>query len=69
MDEAERFLREVLRDGPVAATEVMRQAKEAGVSERTLSRVKRKTGMKAERESTGGPTRGWVWSLGSGGAR
>ena len=63
LEEAERFLREVLKSGPVAASEVLKQAEEAGVSERTMSRVRRKIGIKAHREATGGPERGWVWQL------
>ena len=38
--EAEEFLQDVLSTGPILAKEVLRQAKEAGVSERTLKRAK-----------------------------
>ena len=60
LEEAERFLREVLKSGPVAASEVLKQAEEAGVSERTLLRTKRRMGVKATRE--GGRHGVWLWT-------
>jgi putative DNA primase/helicase len=59
-EEAADFLREVLADGPVAATDVKRQAKAAGIAERTLFRAKAGLGVKAEKS---GFRDGWLWSL------
>lgn len=59
-DEAKDFLREVLADGPVAATEVKRQAKAAGIAERTLFRARAELGVKPEKT---GFREGWMWSL------
>lgn len=60
-DEASRFLRELLKGGAVAAAEVMRQVVEAGVSEQTIRRVKRRVGVRVNRR--GGKDGSWVWSL------
>jgi putative DNA primase/helicase len=59
-DEATDFLREVLADGPVAATEVKRQARATGIAGRTLSRAKRELGVKSEKT---GFREDWTWSL------
>jgi hypothetical protein len=57
-EEAEEFLKEVLKDGPVPQTEVAQQAEEQGISKRTLDRAKKSLRIKSKR------TEGrWVWSL------
>ena len=62
--EAAEFLKSFLADGPVAATEVRRTAKSAGLSGRTLDRAKKLVGVRARREGFGkGST--WMWELGS----
>ena len=57
--EAEGFLREILSAGSLASSEVKKQAREAGVSERTLWRAKTSMGVKAIKDGRGG----WSWSL------
>ena len=60
--EAEEFLRETLPNGPVEVKEVQRQAREAGINERTLRWAKEHLGIRSHRE--GGIAAGgrWVWS-------
>ena len=62
--EAVDFLRNVLGAGPLPATEVKRQAQEAGVSERTLRRAKTVVGVILNKEGYQGE---WTWSLPKGG--
>ena len=59
-DEAKEFLRAALADRPVKAPQVLREAKEAGHSERTIRRAKEELGIKAVKEGMDG---GWVWQL------
>jgi len=58
--EAEDVLAAVLADGPVSATEVRRQCREAGISDRTTDRAKAALGVKAAKV---GLRQGWVWRL------
>jgi hypothetical protein len=44
LSEAAEWLRDVLADGPLDAKDVFRQARENGISERTLKRAKRPAG-------------------------
>ena len=60
LEDAKRFLRDLLRDGPLPSSEVKRQAKEAGIAERTVWRAKTTLGVKAVK---GGFEGGWKWSL------
>lgn len=64
-DEAAEFLRELLAGGPVAAKEVYRQAREVGISERTLNRAKAPLGVRSQRLGEPGQRGGggWAWSL------
>jgi putative DNA primase/helicase len=59
-DEAADFLRSVLADKPVKASQVLREAREAGHSERTIRRAKDELDIKAVKEGMDG---GWVWQL------
>ena len=59
LSEAKKFLRNELRDGPVAAKQVKKNAREADISERTLKRAKRELGVDSEKESDGY----WTWVL------
>jgi hypothetical protein len=62
--EAAEFLRDVLRDGPLPAREIQREASQAGISHRTLWRAKKELGVRARK--LGGPMeRGqrWEWYL------
>lgn len=62
MSEAQDFLRSLLSDGRVAAEEVLREAKKAGISERTLHRAKHTAGIKPSREGFGAGGK-WWWVL------
>jgi len=57
LSEAEEFLLKELKDGPVAAELVKKDARAAGVSERTLKRAKRVLGVGSDKESDGS----WSW--------
>jgi len=60
--EAEEFLSTVLSDGAVPAKQVMDQAREAVIAEKTLRRAKAKLGVKAV-QLHGRPHGGWAWQL------
>lgn len=64
--QAMMFLQTLLADGPVASTVVLREAKAAGLSEKTLHRAKDRLGIGVAREHRGQGQRGrgrWVWYL------
>jgi hypothetical protein len=65
LSEAQDFLREVLAAGPVPAAEVQAEAKDAGISTRTLDRARRAIGVESKREGEPGKRGGgtWRWSL------
>jgi putative DNA primase/helicase len=65
--EAEEFLADVLAPGPVLAKEVQRQAKEAGVSDRTLKRAKAKLKVRSRRSAEPGASAHWTWERPQGG--
>lgn len=59
LEAAREFLREELKDGPMCAKHVYRDAKDAGISERTLRRAKDALRVKSEKVGT----EGWRWTL------
>ncbi len=59
-EEAADWLRELLSGGPVRVSEIKREAKEAGLSWRTVERAKRAIGAHVVREGFGGQCR---WSV------
>ena len=62
VEEAVEFLKSFLADGPVAATEVRRNAKSAGLSKRTIDRAKKLVAVRARRDGFGkGST--WLWEI------
>jgi AAA domain-containing protein len=65
--EAADFLRDVLKNEPRPAKDVEGEAKEAGISWRTVNRAKKKLGVVAERRAESGDGLGrtgrWYWSL------
>jgi len=65
--EAEDFLRDILRDGPRLAKDVEGEAREVGVSWRTVNRAKKTLGIVTERKAESGQGLGragrWYWSL------
>lgn len=63
MDEATEWLQDILADGPVDAKEVHKQARDAGISERTLRRAKRPAGVVSESNRAETGIGGWMWRL------
>ena len=61
--EAEDFLLDVLAAGPITATEVYRQAEEAGIKHRTLERAKQSLKVRSKRRSQPGHSAHWAWHL------
>ena len=61
---AKRFLRDVLRTGPIQATAVQRQARAFGISDKTLRRAGKDLGVGIEKT---GFRDGWTWALPEGG--
>jgi hypothetical protein len=59
LSKAKAFLSKELADGPVAAERAEKDAREAGVSERTLKRAKRALGVGSKKEGDGS----WSWVL------
>jgi hypothetical protein len=57
--EAKEFLQDELKDGPMAAKQVNKNARDAGISERTLKRAKHALRVDSAKESDGS----WTWSL------
>jgi len=64
--EAIEFLNEVLADGPLPAKQVIEEADEAGIAEKTLRRAKKLLDVIVYRENITGEKRGsgqWLWKL------
>jgi putative DNA primase/helicase len=65
--EAEDFLRDILRDGPRPAKDIASEAREAGISWRTVNRAKKALGIVTERRAESGDGLGrsgrCFWSL------
>jgi hypothetical protein len=61
---AKRFLRDVLRTGPVQAKAIQRQARAFGISEKTLRRAGKDLAVGIEKT---GFRDGWMWTLPEGG--
>jgi putative DNA primase/helicase len=59
---AEKFLHDVFADGPLAARDIYRQAREAGHSEMTIRRAKDALGIAAQRTGFGSAG-AWRWAL------
>jgi hypothetical protein len=57
-DEAENFLRDMLSDGPKPAKTVIKEARDAGIAERTLERAKAKLKVESRKGMNG-----WEWVL------
>ncbi len=60
LEDATDFLRDILTDGEVEAKEVLREAKAAGIAERTLHRAKKVLGVIIRKEGYQGK---WTWTL------
>jgi len=61
-EEAARFLRDELQDGPQAQEELVRRAGELGIRPRTLERAKARLRIESQREGYGAAGR-WIWKL------
>ncbi len=64
--EAVEFLNDVLADGPLPAKQVIEEADDAGIAEKTLRRAKKLLDVIVYRENTTGEKRGsgrWLWKL------
>lgn len=62
-DEAREWLLDALAGGPLAAKEVVRRAREIGISERTLKRAKRNAKVLSCSERDEAGITAWMWSL------
>jgi hypothetical protein len=63
-DDAVTFLRELLADGPVAAKEVQKAARDAGIAWRTVERAKERTAVRTRAaHSDAGVIKGWEWFI------
>jgi putative DNA primase/helicase len=62
-DEASEWLRDLLAGGPVASKDVLRQAREQGIAEKTLRRAGKGLGVINESVRNGDKITGWQWSL------
>jgi putative DNA primase/helicase len=62
-DEAIEWLRTLLADGPMNAKDVMKRAREDGLAERTLKRVKRRAGIVSESSRGETGISGWKWAV------
>jgi DNA repair protein RadA/Sms len=60
LDEAKEFLTDLLADEPLESTKVLKEARQAGIAEKTLYRAKDALGVKPKKNGFGG---GWVWDL------
>jgi len=60
LEEAKKFLCKTLAAGPVETWEVQKQARAAGIKDKTLNRAKRALGVQAKKEDFQG---GWLWIL------
>ncbi len=60
VQEAIKVLRSILEAGPIAADEAKREARKAGISEKTLFRAKDLLGAKSRKADFAG---GWKWFL------
>jgi putative DNA primase/helicase len=59
-DEAQDWLRDLLRNGSVKATDAIKRAKAAGLSEKALRAARERLRVKPKKTAYSG---GWVWSL------
>ncbi len=61
--QAKEFIREVLANGSVPASEVFLLAEQHGHAKKTLSRAATKLGVKKKQFHEDGKIKGWLWSL------
>jgi putative DNA primase/helicase len=64
VEEAAEWLRDLLRDGPVPAQDVIARAQENGISRATLTRAKKRVSVQSRASRDDGSAfSSWVWSL------
>ncbi len=65
LNEAMDLLVDLLVDGPMLAKEVLHLTAEAGVSKKTVTRARKRLGIKSkrDRDSKTGKTQSWTWDL------
>jgi hypothetical protein len=64
LEQAAEFLKSILEDGPLTASDTLRKTRAAGYAKRTVERAKKAVGVTARRDGFGqGST--WVWELSS----
>ena len=61
VDEAIDFLEELLADGPRPSKEILKEARNVGIAERTLNRAKTQAGVKVKRFGEQGKRGGGIW--------
>ncbi|TFH51637.1 MAG: hypothetical protein E4G89_02010, partial [Methanothrix sp.] len=61
LDDAKAFIHEALKEGPVDSNSILQQAREAGISKKTLIRAKKALKVCSLRD--GGTHGCWLWSL------
>jgi hypothetical protein len=61
--DADTLLRQLLTPGPMKALDVLKAAKENGISERTVSRAKKRIGVVSRHAGAPGNPGPWWWSL------
>ena len=59
-DEAMEFLRDTLATAPMQVSQVQKEARQAGISEKCLCRAREKLGVRSTKSDYAG---GWVWGL------
>lgn len=62
LEDAEDFLRDMLAESPVDSKEILKEARNAGVSEKTLHRAKKTLGVRSQKLGFGRDGV-WVWAL------
>lgn len=62
VEEAVDFLKQVLSGGAAKASDVKKEAREAGIADRTLQRARERMGINPQRRGFGGEG-GWTWEL------
>lgn len=62
-EEAVEWLRALLANGPIKAKDAQRQAREVGISDRTLKRAKGAAGVISEQDRDDTSITGWIWRL------
>jgi hypothetical protein len=63
-EEAEELLRDLLSDGPVPVADAKKLLTEAGISDSTIQRAKKRLHIMSVRErDEQGRTTGWTWQL------